>query len=109
MIWLCPENVTEPSSEDQANLCDVLFQAGLVETCKPPNGEEMLPPTLPPLTDSRYIHFVPVYICMYRELKIKLNISIHIANIIHCVIAETHMSACQRRAYFLASGALMMN
>ena len=54
LIWLCPVNVTGPSAEDQAALCIILLDIKLVDTCKPPNGEEMTTPTIPPLTDARY-------------------------------------------------------
>lgn len=54
LVWLCRDNDTEPSLADQAQLCGVLFDAGLMGSCKPPNGREMAPPTIPPLTDSRY-------------------------------------------------------
>ena len=54
LIWLCPENVSAPLSQDQVILCDILLGSPLVSTCKPPFGQEMVPPTLPPLEESRY-------------------------------------------------------
>lgn len=57
-------NTTEPTSEDQVVLCNVLLESPLVVTCTPPGGEEMTQPTIAPLGTSRYFHFH----CMVRRI-----------------------------------------
>ena len=50
--WICPDGVDPPSDSVQADICDVLLDSGSVETCQPPNGVVLEPPTNPPLPDA---------------------------------------------------------
>ena len=73
LMWLCPENETEPSLEAQAILCDPLFEAVSIETCKPPNSQERTPPTTPPLTDSRCVFCMDAVTCIQIDMQVSAS------------------------------------
>ena len=53
LLWVCPTNVTEPTAEEQQQLCQYLFEQGVALECKPPNGEAMTPPSAPTIPATR--------------------------------------------------------
>ena len=55
LLWICPDGETEPSPEELLSVCAFLLEQNAVQTCQPPNGEEIEQPTASPLPDTEYV------------------------------------------------------
>ncbi len=58
LFWICPSGEDQPSVEAQQGMCTYLFESKAVLTCKLPLGNEMSPPTVPPLPSVEWVVYL---------------------------------------------------
>lgn len=60
LVWACPSGVPAPSPEELDEICQALFDGGLVRSCTSPSGMTFEPATPAFLPSTKYARFIIV-------------------------------------------------